>query len=140
MIGTEQAKVESAVLLANASFYRAFSEGDAKAMGELWAKRAPVACLHPGAELISGRAAVMSGWRQILRGEQSFELRCDSPTVRVFGELALVQCYEATDDQSAHLAATNAFVLEDGAWRMVHHQAGPLSRPIPKPEARGLVN
>ena len=128
------------MLLANASFYRAFSEGDAQAMVELWAKRAPVACLHPGAELLLGRDAVLGAWRQILRGDQGFELRCDSPTVRVFGETALVQCYEATDDQPAHLAATNAFVLEDGAWRMVHHQAGPLSRPIPKPEARGFVN
>jgi hypothetical protein len=121
------------VLLANASFYRAFSKGDAPAMVALWAKRAPVTCLHPGAELLSGHDAVLGSWRQILWGTGSLQLRCDSPSVRIFGELALVQCYEGTEGHPAHLAATNAFVLEEGAWRMVHHHAGPLSRAIPLP-------
>lgn len=49
-----------------------------------------------------------------------------------------MQCYEGIEAQPAHLAATNAFVLEDGAWRMVHHHAGPLSQPIPEP--RQLMN
>jgi hypothetical protein len=137
MVGTEQAKVESAVLLANAGFYRAFSEGDAPGMLALWAKRAPLTCLHPGAGLLAGKA-VLDSWRQILGGEGGFELRCDSPTVRLFGDVAIVQCYEGTEDQPAHLAATNAFVLEDGVWRMVHHHAGPLSQPIPEP--RALMN
>src|SRR5262249_51471121 len=131
-------KIESAVLLANARFYRAFSEGNARAMGELWAKHAKIACLHPGEELLAGRDAVMTSWRQILRGEHGVRLRCDSPPVRLFGDVAIVQCYEGTENQPAHLAATNAFVLEDGAWRMIHHQAGPLSRPIPEP--RSILN
>jgi len=31
-------------------------------------------------------------------------------------------CYEVLE--GGFLAATNVFVREDGAWRMVHHQAG----------------
>jgi ketosteroid isomerase-like protein len=140
MIGPEQAKSESAVLLANASFYRAFSEGDAAAMLELWARSAPVACIHPGAPVLVGREAVLQSWRQILRAEQAFSLRCDSATVQLLGSVALVLCYEGGEAEPAHLAATNVFVLEDGAWRMVHHHAGPLSAPIARPSSSALVN
>jgi len=32
------------------------------------------------------------------------------------------------------------FVLEDGGWRMVHHHAGPLASPIPKPGRYSAAN
>ena len=41
------------------------------------------------------------------------------------GDAALVFCLEVVD--SAPVAATNVFVIEDGAWRMVHHHAGPVT-------------
>jgi ketosteroid isomerase-like protein len=138
MIGPERAKSENAVLLANASFYRAFSEGDAAAMAELWAERAPIACIHPGAPVLVGREAVLKSWRQILRAERSFSLRCDSATVQLLGAVALVLCYEGGEEEPAHLVATNVFVLEEGAWRMVHHHAGPLSAPIAPPSSSPL--
>lgn len=140
MIGPEQAKSESAVLIANASFYRAFSEGDAAAMADLWALRAPVACIHPGAPVLVGREAVLKSWRQILRTEQAFNLRCDSATVQLLGGVAIVLCYEGGQTEPSHLAATNVFVLEEGAWRMVHHHAGPLSSPIARSSPSTLVN
>jgi len=37
-----------AALAANLEFYRAFATRDVAAMDALWARRAPVACLHPG--------------------------------------------------------------------------------------------
>ena len=37
-----------AVLAANLEFYRAFTMRDVAAMDALWARDAPVACLHPG--------------------------------------------------------------------------------------------
>ena len=54
MADRERARMEAAVLEANHEFYRAFSRGDYPAMSELWARHAPVACLHPGARLLSG--------------------------------------------------------------------------------------
>jgi len=87
-----------------------------------------------------GRAAVMKSWQQILRGRPSFGLRCDSAVVHLFGNAALVLCYEGGDSEPAHLAATNVFVLEDDAWRMTHHHAGPLSTPVPGPRSSSLVN
>ena len=125
--------VEAAVLQANAAFYRAFSRGDFVAMSDLWARRTPVACLHPNAPAIYGREHVLESWRRILRGAMPFELRCDRPTPLLLGDAVVVTGYEANGDRPAHLAATNVFVLEDGMWRMVHHHAGPLASPIAAP-------
>jgi ketosteroid isomerase-like protein len=130
---------EAAVLLANASFYQAFSDGDFAAMSALWAKRAAITCLHPGARGLFGRAPVLSSWEQILAGTR-VPMRCDRPVVRVVGTAALVTCYEANGDAPAHLAATNVFALEEGTWRMIHHQAGPLMSPVPPPSAPTSVN
>ena len=132
MAESTHATTQAEVLDANATFYRAFSNGDYVAMSELWAERAPVTCFHPATRALIGRAAVLETWRQILGGPSHLKLRCDQPVVRVTGETAVVICYEGTDDEPAHLAATNLFVLEDGRWRMVHHHAGPISRSVPR--------
>lgn len=133
MSSEKPSAIEAAVLRANASFYRAFTRGDFPAMSALWALKAPVTCFHPGSALLRGREEVLSAWRQIMTGPAPFEMRCDQPLVQLLGEGALVTCYEGNDREPAHLAATNAFVWEDGAWRMVHHQAGPLARAVPLP-------
>jgi ketosteroid isomerase-like protein len=131
---------QGAVLAANATFYSAFTDGDYGAMSELWAQRTPVTCLHPGARAVIGRSAVLDTWRQILGGPSRLKLRCDQPVVHVMGETAIVTCYEGSDDDPAHLAATNVFVLEDDRWRMVHHHAGPMSRRVPRPGPSRSVN
>lgn len=136
----ERASIEADVLAANHEFYRAFSSGDQAAMDELWAKRAPVSCLHPGAPLIAGRAAVAGSWRQILAAAAGWRMTCREPRVHLVGETAWVTCLEANGSGPAHLAATNIFVLEDQRWRMVHHHAGPLSAPRPERASTGLVN
>jgi ketosteroid isomerase-like protein len=135
---TERVANEVAVLEANRDFYQAFSDGDFDAMNRLWAERAPVACMHPGLPAIVGRAAVLGSWKRILEDVEGWEMSCRGARVHVLGGAAFVTCFEASGDRPAHLAATNVFVLEDGRWRMVHHQAGTLSEPIPtssSPEA-----
>jgi ketosteroid isomerase-like protein len=119
------------ILRANTAFYQAFSNGDYDAMADLWAEEAPVTCLHPLSPLLAGRAPVLASWRQILRGPQGLVLRCGRARVHmVSSDVAIVTCYEGEGENPAHLAATNIFVRETGRWRMVHHQAGPLSTPI----------
>jgi ketosteroid isomerase-like protein len=132
MADRERAGAEAAVIEANQEFYRAFSRGDYPAMSELWAKKAPVACLHPGAKLLAGRQAVLASFRELLAAAPAWKMVSRNAMVHLLGEAALVTCLEANGDQPAHLAATNAFVLEDGRWRMVHHHAGPLSVPEPR--------
>ena len=133
MSGKKPSDVEDAVLRANAEFYRAFSQADFAAMNALWAEHAPVLCSHPGSQVLVGRALVLDSWRQILQEEAAFELRCEEPRVHVFGDVAIVSCYEGSEAHPAHLAATNVFVLEAERWRMVHHHAGPLARPVSQP-------
>jgi hypothetical protein len=127
--------LEAAILQANATFYRMFSRGDVQGMSDLWAGRAPVACYHPASPVLIGRGPVLDSWRQILRERPPFVLRCDRPIVHLLGNAAIVTCYEGNGRHPAHLAATNVFVLEDNRWRMVLHQAGPLSVPVPMPPA-----
>jgi ketosteroid isomerase-like protein len=131
----ERARAEAAVLEANQEFYRAFGRGDFNAMSELWAKLAPVACLHPGAPLLAGRHAVLASWKQLLDAAPAWKMVSRDATVLLLGPAAIVTCLEANGDQPAHLIATNVFVLEEGRWRLVHHHAGPLTVPQ-QPKAR----
>ncbi|GAC1548469.1 MAG: nuclear transport factor 2 family protein [Polyangiales bacterium] len=117
---------EVAVLAANRAFYEAFRQGDARAMDELWARKAPIACLHPGWDALRGRTKVMASWRAILSGGEGPAIRCSGATAHVLGDAAYVLCYETIDD--TRLIATNTFVREREAWRLVHHQAAPVAR------------
>lgn len=134
------AVVDAEVLAANLKFYEAFSAGSLPQMNALWAERAPVTCLHPGATALLGRKAVMRSWEQLLAGAADLELRCEQASVSVSGDLAIVICYEAAEKEPAHLAATNVFVREDGEWRMAHHHAGPLSNPLSRVSVAALAN
>ena len=125
---TRGAEIAEAVLAANAAFYRAFAARDVAAMDALWAREAPVACIHPGWEPLFGRAAVMASWAAILGGSGAPRIRCETPRAFPLGTGAFVVCREVLEERGA-LAATNAFVREAGGWRMAHHQAGPAAAP-----------
>jgi ketosteroid isomerase-like protein len=123
---------EREVLEANAAFYSAFERRDADAMDELWAREAEVACLHPGWEPLLGREAVVTSWRRILLGGGAPpEIRCERATAHLAGDAAWVVCAEVFPGGA--LAATNVFVRERGAWRLVHHHASPLPAPAKQP-------
>jgi ketosteroid isomerase-like protein len=118
---------EDAVRAINEAFYRAFRERDLAAMEELWAARAPVACMHPGMDAIVGRDRVIESWRGILAHDGAPRLLCTAVEVHLLGDTAFVTCLEGTAGDPPALVATNVFVEEDGAWRIVCHQAGPLN-------------
>ncbi len=118
---------EHAILVANEAFYRAFAMGDVPAMEAIWSTLAPVACIHPGWDLIAGRDEVMESWRVILESANRPAIHSHGPRAFIYGAMAFVVCYEELDQ--GFLVATNVFVREDGAWRMVHHQAGPTAPP-----------
>jgi ketosteroid isomerase-like protein len=113
------------VLDANSAFYAAFSDRDLEAMDAVWASEAPVVCVHPGWDALRGREAVMDSWRAILNGPGSPEIGCSHAFAQVLGETALVVCREHVP--GGELVATNVFVQEGGAWKLVHHQASPLA-------------
>lgn len=115
-----------AVLAANAAFYRAFDERDVAAMDALWARHLPVGCIHPGWQALAGRHAVMASWRGILENPEAPAIACTQPTAHVLGDTAFVVCTERLEE--SQLVATNLFAREDGAWKLVHHHAGPIAR------------
>jgi hypothetical protein len=122
-----------AAIDANRAFYRALAEGDFEAMDALWATTAPVLCAHPGAAVLHGRHRVMESWRGILSAPPP--IRESSVQVALVRGLAIVSCLEHIGDGT--LAASNVFVWEDGAWRLVHHHAGPLDRLEPEAGTAG---
>jgi len=116
--------MDTEILAANEAFYQAFRREDPTAMDELWARRAPVACIHPGWDALIGRDRVMASWRAIMENGAP-PLRCVAPRVQRLGDAAFVICEEHVD--GGRLIATNVFVHEDGQWRIVHHHAGPIA-------------
>ena len=112
----------AAVNFANEAFYLAFSTRDLEAMGALWARHAPVTCIHPGWSALIGRDAVMESWQAILTNPNSPAVDCRKSAAHLFGDVGYVICYETLDQ--GILVATNIFVREEGTWKMTHHQAG----------------
>lgn len=135
---------EDEVLALNEAFYRAFAGRDEEAMDAIWARSLPVACIHPGWPALRGRDKVMASWRGVLSSPTSPSIRCIRATAHVLEDAAFVVCYELIP--GTRLAATNVYAREDGAWRMVHHQAGPVARPEeddddePEPPDPGTLN
>lgn len=115
-----------AVLAANLEFYRAFTARDVAAMDALWARRAPVACLHPGWTALTDRNAIIESWEGILSHSDAPRIACFDEQAFLYGDVALVLCEEELDGGT--LAASNLFVREDDAWRIAHHQAGQIVR------------
>jgi len=109
-----------AILFVNEAFYVSFAGGDADTIDTLWSSAAPVSCIHPGWELLSGREAVLESWRSIIRGGAP-AIRCRDPKVLFYGNTAIVLCYEEIDGD--FLIATNIFVRESDTWKMAHHHA-----------------
>ncbi|MBL9025391.1 MAG: nuclear transport factor 2 family protein [Myxococcales bacterium] len=116
---------EAEVLAANEAFYAIFASRDLTAMEQLWARNLGITCIHPGWSPLQSRASVIGSLRGILDNPTSPKIRCVEPRVHLLGETAYVICFEVFS--GSRLVATNVFAREDGEWRMVHHQAGPVA-------------
>jgi ketosteroid isomerase-like protein len=113
-----------AALAANLEFYRAFATRDVAAMDALWARQAPVACLHPGWTALKDRDTIMQSWEGILSNPNAPRIACFDEQVFLYGDVALVLCEEELEGGT--LAASNLFVREDNEWRIAHHHAGQI--------------
>ena len=117
------------VLAANEAFYAAFSAGDIEVLKDCFASGPGIAVIHPGWPAIHGRDEVIESFRRILSGPSPPAIHCDDAVAYVHGGAAFVICTEHLAD--GDLVATNFFVQEHEAWRIVHHQAGPQPAPVP---------
>jgi ketosteroid isomerase-like protein len=126
-----------AVLAANLEFYRAFATRDLAAMDALWARRASVACLHPGWTALTDRSAIIESWEGILSNPDAPRIACFDERVFLHGDVALVLCEEELEGGT--LAASNLFIREDDEWRIAHHHAGQIVRQ-PAERRQGRLN
>lgn len=133
---------DEGVLTANRAFYDALETGDIDLMGAVWADEGCV-CVHPSTAAIHGRAAVLRSMSLIMANTAYIQFFLTDVTVSRSGDRAVVTCTEniltsGTDDGgqdadgeallSARATALNAFVRQDGGWRMwVHHATSVLS-------------
>jgi hypothetical protein len=115
---------EDDVLIANERFYQAFNQKDAALMDEVWAGEHAVTCVHPGWNVLEGREDVLDSWHSILGNPNQPRIVSGGASVTLSGELAIVLCRELV--AGSPLVATNIFVQEDGMWRLLHHQSGPV--------------
>jgi ketosteroid isomerase-like protein len=129
---------QDAVLAANLEFYRAFAARDLRAMDTLWARNAPVACLHPGWTALKDRAAIIESWAGILSNPDAPRITCYDEQVFLYGDVALVLCEEELEGGT--LAASNFFVREDGVRRIAHHHAGQIVRRQPERRRPSRLN
>ena len=101
-------------------------------MDMLWARNMPVICIHPGWPALTDRAAILSSWRDIMKNPASPKAYSRNDQAFIYGTTVVVICQEVLD--GGVLTATNIFVKELGAWRMIHHQASPIAVQIEEAE------
>jgi ketosteroid isomerase-like protein len=129
---------EDAVITANNDFYLAFNNSDMDKMEDIWSRQNEVSVVHPGWDLLTGRGEVLMSWRQILKNSTLNKISCDNVWVNRVGDVASVICIEQLDD--VELVATNIFVREEGAWKLIHHHAGPLNHEYEQYDEESLVH
>ena len=114
-----------------AAFYAAFEARSLDAMMAVWADDDAIACIHPMAAPLDGRAAVAAGWRSMFEAAGQFrvqvelaqEIRTAEQVIRIVREYLAIG--EETEPRPPILA-TNVYRKEAGGWRMVLHHASPL--------------
>lgn len=130
--------MHSELLFANDVFYAAFVTGDFRAMDAIWAVRHPVSCIHPGAGTLEGREEVMESWAHILTSGDTEGFHCMDARAHVCGETGWITCFEVLGEGA--LIATNIFVLENGDWKIAHHQAAATKARPEESEAASKAN
>ncbi len=124
------------VLATHAAFYSAFERSDFDAMEAVWADDEGVVCVHPGAEPIRGRAAVMRSWLALMAGAPYIQFFLTDVQASVTGDLASVTCTENVLSAGADTpigvfaggsaAATNVLRYTAQGWRLWIHHASPV--------------
>lgn len=116
---------------AEAAFYAAFEARNLDAMMTVWAHDDSIACIHPLAAPLDGRAAVAAGWRSMFEAAGQFrvqvevahEIRESSQVIRIVREYLIIG---QESEPRPSILATNVYRRETDGWHMVLHHASPL--------------
>jgi len=116
---------------AEAAFYAAFEARSLDAMMAVWAGDDRIACIHPMAAPLNGRAAVAAGWHSMFEAAGQFRVQVElAQEIRETGQvIRIVREYLVIGQETEPrppILATNVYRKEDSGWRMVLHHASPL--------------
>ena len=116
---------------AEAAFYAAFEARNLDAMMAVWAHNDSIACMHPLAAPLNGRAAVAAGWRSMFEAAGQFRVQVElAHEIREPGQvIRIVREYLVIGQEAGPrppILATNVYRREADGWRMVLHHASPL--------------
>jgi ketosteroid isomerase-like protein len=100
-------------------------------MMAVWASDDGIACIHPLAAPLNGRAAVAAGWRSMFEAAGQFriqvelahEIRETAQAIRIVREYLVIGQETA---QRPPILSTNVYRKDAEGWRMVLHHASPL--------------
>lgn len=140
-----QEEIIEQVRRANDHFYRAFESLDIEQMAMRWVHARRARCVHPGWEMLEGWAAIEQSWAAIFANTDFMRFVITDVAVHPYDRVAWVTCVENLSDTSetmqlSRILATNIYERHDGEWRIVHHHASPILRPVapPGPGAEAL--
>lgn len=107
-----------------AVYYEAFRHCDSDVMAALWAD-GDVICVHPGAGVLLGHAAVARSWKHILENSMMPEIDVTVIQRTQTDELAVHLVTEEIeiDTETVIVLATNVYQKGDSGWLMVEHHA-----------------
>jgi len=116
---------------AETAFYDAFEARSLDTMMAVWADDDSIACIHPLAAPLNGRAAVAAGWNSMFEAAGQFrvqievahEIREADRVIRIVRETLIIG--QETGPRPPILA-TNVYRKQADGWRMVLHHASPL--------------
>lgn len=119
-----------AVADANKAFYAAFEARDLDAMSKLWEHSDRIVCTHPGWASLRGWGQVAASFFALFQNAQQLQFILTKESAAVLGDVGWVAVDEniLQSSNATTVAALNVFVRgDDGAWRMVAHNASPVS-------------
>jgi ketosteroid isomerase-like protein len=116
---------------AETAFYAAFEARALDAMMAVWADADSIACIHPLAAPLDGRAAVAAGWQSMFEAAGKFRIQVETAhEIREAGQvIRIVREYLIIGDETEPrppILAPNVYRKEADGWRMVLHHASPL--------------
>jgi ketosteroid isomerase-like protein len=116
---------------AEAAFYAAFEARSLDAMMAVWASDDGIACIHPLAAPLNGRAAVAAGWHSMFEAAGQFRIQVElAHEIRETAQaIRIVREYLVIGQETAPrppILATNVYRKGTDGWRMVLHHASPL--------------
>lgn len=107
-----------------AVYYEAFRHCDTDVMAALWAD-GDVICVHPGAGVLLGYAAVVRSWKHILENSMMPEIEVSVVQRTQSDDLAVHLVTEEIeiDAETVFVLATNVYRKGDSGWLMIEHHA-----------------